>query len=107
MPTDALPTRYTPSGVRMRQHSSRPGELNWLLLPVLKLWGSHDRIVSQHGWNTEAYDTPNVLAWEVPDAGHFPWIENPVSVTEAFREFSRRIPTTPHGTGLLGKGRGS
>jgi|SRR5215217_374289 len=26
-------TRFTPSGVRLRRHSSRPGDLNWLLLP--------------------------------------------------------------------------
>lgn len=25
--------RFTPSGVRLRQHSQRPGALNWLLLP--------------------------------------------------------------------------
>ena len=27
------PTRFTPSGVRMRRHVQRPGQLNWLLLP--------------------------------------------------------------------------
>ena len=26
-------TRFTPSGVRLRRHSTRPGGLNWLLLP--------------------------------------------------------------------------
>ena len=28
-----MTTRYTPSGVRMRLHSSRAGNLDWLLLP--------------------------------------------------------------------------
>lgn len=28
-----METRYTPSGVRLRKHSVRDGELNWLLLP--------------------------------------------------------------------------
>jgi len=60
-------------------------------IPVLRLWGANDRIVSQRGWSSEKYGTPNVLAYAVPGAGHFPWIENPGAVTEAFREFSARI----------------
>ena len=56
-------------------------------LPVLRLWGAHDRIVTQQAWNAPEYDTPNVLACEIPGAGHFPWIENPAAVTDAFRTF--------------------
>jgi pimeloyl-ACP methyl ester carboxylesterase len=58
---------------------------------VLRLWGANDRIVSQRGWEDPRYGTPNVLTCEVPDAGHFPWIENPRAVGEAFRELARRI----------------
>jgi pimeloyl-ACP methyl ester carboxylesterase len=60
-------------------------------IPVLRLWGANDRIVSQRGWSPPKYDTPNVLAREVPGAGHFPWIENPSAVTDAFRDFSTRL----------------
>lgn len=60
-------------------------------IPVLRLWGANDRIVSQRGWSAPKYDTPNVLAREVPGAGHFPWIENPSAVTDAFRDFSTRL----------------
>jgi pimeloyl-ACP methyl ester carboxylesterase len=60
-------------------------------LPVLRLWGGHDRIVSQKGWNEAKYSTPNVLAREITGAGHFPWIENPSAVTSAFREFAAKV----------------
>lgn len=60
-------------------------------LPVLRVWGACDRIVSQRGWNMPEYKSLNVLAREIPGAGHFPWIENPTAVTAAFREFAARI----------------
>ncbi|PTL80128.1 alpha/beta fold hydrolase [Vitiosangium sp. GDMCC 1.1324] len=60
-------------------------------IPVLRLWGECDRIVSQHGWAASAYHTPNVLARSIPQAGHFPWIDHPVAVTAAFVEFTRRL----------------
>lgn len=57
-------------------------------IPVLRLWGESDRIVSQRGWQDAAYATPNVMAREIQGAGHFPWIENPSAVRAAFGEFS-------------------
>lgn len=57
----------------------------WPDVPVLRLAGSDDRIVSQDDWNDPAYQTPNTLHWTVPGAGHFPWIENPQDVAQAFR----------------------
>ena len=158
-----LETRYTRSGVRMRRHSSRPGELNWLLLPggpgigseslhelaaamdvpgsiwLVDLPGDGSNTVHSPDDPFRAWphvlveaakavpnaifaghstggmyllatpavrehisglvlldtapdcDTPNVLAREVPGAGHFPWIENPSAVTDAFRDFSTRL----------------
>ena len=62
-------------------------------LPVLRLWGDSDRIVSQRGWATDVYNTSNVMARAVPAAGHFPWIDNPAAVTELFKEFSARLPS--------------
>jgi len=56
-------------------------------IPVLRLWGEEDRIVSQHGWDAPAYHTGNVIAREIADAGHFPWIENPSAVAAAFADF--------------------
>jgi pimeloyl-ACP methyl ester carboxylesterase len=61
-----------------------PGEM-----PVLRMWGDSDRIVSQRGW--DAPNTSNVMARAIRGAGHFPWIENPAAVTQAFREFAREV----------------
>jgi len=55
-------------------------------IPVLRLWGDDDRIVSQRGWATPAYRTLNVIEREIADAGHFPWIENPGAVSHAFHD---------------------
>lgn len=60
-------------------------------IPVLRLYGDSDRIVSQHGWRDPAYHTPNHIACEIAGAGHFPWIENPEAVTQAFRDFAAEI----------------
>lgn len=60
-------------------------------IPVLRLWGDSDRIVSQRGWRIPAYNTPNVIAREIARAGHFPWIENPSAVTQAFLDFASEV----------------
>jgi pimeloyl-ACP methyl ester carboxylesterase len=60
-------------------------------LPVLRLWGEDDRIVSQHGWDAGTYQTPNVVARPIPAAGHFPWIDNAAAVTLAFTDFASRV----------------
>lgn len=60
-------------------------------MPVLRLAGRDDRIVWQGGWRDPRYETPNVIDRLIDDAGHFPWIENPDQVRDAFRDFARRI----------------
>lgn len=56
-------------------------------IPILRLWGEDDRIVSQRGWEAPAFRTPNVIERKIADAGHFPWIENPHAVGRAFHDF--------------------
>lgn len=75
------------------QHFDHVYKAQWWpqAMPVLRLWGADDHIVSQRAWSAPAFSTPNVLAREIPDAGHFPWIENPAAVREAFGEFSERL----------------
>jgi pimeloyl-ACP methyl ester carboxylesterase len=60
-------------------------------IPVLRLWGAADRIVAQRAWDAAEYKTSNVLQREIPNAGHFPWIDNPTFVTRAFNEFSTAL----------------
>jgi pimeloyl-ACP methyl ester carboxylesterase len=60
-------------------------------VPVLVMAGSEDRIVWQGGWDDSAFRTPNALFRKVPAAGHFPWIENPSAVRDAFAELAMRI----------------
>ncbi|WP_198670282.1 alpha/beta fold hydrolase [Dyella sp. C9] len=60
-------------------------------IPVLRLWGDRDRIVTQRGWSAPKYNTPNVMVRPIARAGHFPWIDNPGEVAEAFSTFARRV----------------
>ncbi len=60
-------------------------------IPVLRLWGEDDRIVSQRAWSDPRFNSANVMARAIPSAGHFPWIENPAAVGKAFREFSTAV----------------
>ena len=60
-------------------------------IPVLVLAGADDRIVWQGGWEDNRFHGPNAQFRTVPEAGHFPWIENPASVAQAFGDFAMRL----------------
>jgi pimeloyl-ACP methyl ester carboxylesterase len=60
-------------------------------IPVMRLWGDSDRIVSQRSWAAPEYITPNVMPQMIANAGHFPWIDNPTAVTRAFKEFAQKV----------------
>lgn len=60
-------------------------------IPILRLWGDSDRIVSQRAWQNPRFDTANMIAREIRGAGHFPWIENPQAVVAAFRDLAVRL----------------
>ena len=60
-------------------------------MPVLRLWGDQDRIVSQRAWGAPRFNTPNVMARAIPRAGHFPWIDNPRAVAGAFAEYAETV----------------
>ncbi|MGN6619938.1 MAG: alpha/beta fold hydrolase, partial [Sphingomonas sp.] len=59
-------------------------------VPVLVLAGEHDRIVWQGGWEDPQFHTPNAFFRQVPRAGHFPWIENPLAVVRALAELDSK-----------------
>jgi pimeloyl-ACP methyl ester carboxylesterase len=60
-------------------------------LPTLLLGGEQDQIVDQSLWDAPAYQGPNVLRRMVPNAGHFPWIEQPAAVRQAFAELASHL----------------
>jgi pimeloyl-ACP methyl ester carboxylesterase len=60
-------------------------------LPTLILAGDEDRIVWQGGWNDPRFAGDNVIRRTAPEAGHFPWIENPAAVRSAFSDLAARV----------------
>jgi pimeloyl-ACP methyl ester carboxylesterase len=63
-------------------------------IPVMRLWGDSDRIVTQGSWAAPEYATADVMEQVIPKAGHFPWVDNPTAVTRAFQEFARKLLAT-------------
>ncbi|MFV1503021.1 alpha/beta fold hydrolase [Mycobacterium kansasii] len=53
-------------------------------LPTLIVSGSADRIVTQTLWHDKRFHTPNTTWRVIAGAGHFPWIEQPAAVHDAF-----------------------
>ncbi|WP_205873182.1 alpha/beta fold hydrolase [Mycobacterium camsae] len=78
-------------------HFDRDYRLAWwpTTLPTLILSGSADRIVTQSLWQPERFHHNNVLWRVISEAGHFPWIEQPAAVRDAFTEFSRSLGVNP------------
>ncbi len=74
-------------------HFDRVYRARWwpTTIPVLRLAGRDDRIVWQGGWDRPEFQTPNVIDRLIDDAGHFPWIENPAQVRDAFNELAERV----------------
>lgn len=60
-------------------------------IPVLRVAGAQDRIVWQGGWAEPRFQTPNVIDRTIDGAGHFPWIENPAAVREAFAALAGQL----------------
>ncbi len=56
-------------------------------LPVLILGGAEDRIVDQSLWLDPRFEGEHVLRKTISHAGHFPWLENPSEVSQAFKDF--------------------
>lgn len=60
-------------------------------VPTLILSGEADRIVTQDLWNDPAFTGTNVLHRTIPGGAHFPWLERPAAVRDAFAELKQRI----------------
>jgi pimeloyl-ACP methyl ester carboxylesterase len=60
-------------------------------IPTLIVSGGNDRIVDQSLWDAAPFQASNVLHRTIPQAGHFPWIEQPAAVRAAFDELTARL----------------
>jgi pimeloyl-ACP methyl ester carboxylesterase len=74
-------------------HFDHTYEFKWWpkALPTLILSGSHDRIVDQRFWDDHRFSGENVMRLAMENAGHFPWIEQPIAVRNAFARFFRGL----------------
>jgi len=61
-------------------------------MPTLILAGENDLITPLHLFkNDKRFHRNNILIKSIPNSGHFPWIENPSSVREAFNEYASQM----------------
>jgi pimeloyl-ACP methyl ester carboxylesterase len=85
---------YNREAVRWSEANfDRSYQLAWwpTTLPTLIVSGSEDRVVTQSLWQSERFHTENVIRRVITAAGHFPWIEQPAAVRDAFAEVAQRI----------------
>ena len=62
------------------------------IIPTLILSGAKDiAIPIKYFAQNPDYNRSNILMKEIQDAGHFPWIENPQAVNEAFFEYLQML----------------
>jgi pimeloyl-ACP methyl ester carboxylesterase len=46
-------------------------------------------------WQQERFHNDNVIWRVISEAGHFPWIEQPTAVRDAFAELAARLGISP------------
>lgn len=76
------------------QHFDVTYQAQWIprRIPTLILSGSKDiAIPIRYFAEKEEYKRSHILMKEIENAGHFPWIENPQSVIDAFNEYLSRL----------------
>jgi pimeloyl-ACP methyl ester carboxylesterase len=61
------------------------------VLPTLIMAGSDDRIVWQGGWDASRFQGAHIQRRLIEGAGHFPWVENPGAVGDAFSDLAEQI----------------
>lgn len=84
-----LPFNY--EAMRWSQENFDPFyEATWVPdeMPAMILSGSEDRVTPLELFSEKKeYHRPNILLKKIEDASHFPWVEKPRAVLEAFQEF--------------------
>lgn len=60
-------------------------------LPTLIVSGTDDRIVDQSLWGNPKFQGENILQRLIPNAAHFPWIENQDDVRKAFADLLAHV----------------
>ncbi|GHJ49153.1 alpha/beta hydrolase [Catellatospora sp. TT07R-123] len=68
-------------------------ELRWwpAAMPTLIVSGAQDRIVAQRLWDEPRFQGRHVLHRQIEGAAHFPWIERPDEVRDAFHELAAAV----------------
>ena len=57
-------------------------------MPTLIFAGSQDRITPLRLFQERKdFERDNITICEIPDAGHFPWIDNPAQIREVFSNY--------------------
>ncbi|SEL18470.1 alpha/beta fold hydrolase [Streptacidiphilus jiangxiensis] len=61
-------------------------------VPTLIVGGAEDRLVDQRLWDeAPGFRQPNIVRRTIAAAGHFPWIDNPDAVRDAFAGMTGRL----------------
>lgn len=101
-PSEAQQAAFAEGQKALRVYSGGPAmtdptlrdRLKAVAVPSLVLWGLSDRIVTVDYGRTWAAGLPGARFVPVPEAGHFPQIEQPETVTALIRDFAAGLSPT-------------
>ncbi len=88
-----LRNRQTTSLFAWKPFMHNPKLARWLTrinVPTLVLWGESDRLVTPAYGQAYAQRIPGARFQTIPQAGHYPYLEQPEAFTAAVAEFLRR-----------------
>lgn len=79
-----------------RLHGPRLAErLRWITAPTLVVWGEADRVVPVQHADAYTESIPGAERTLIPDAGHYPHLEQPTAVAAAIRTFLKQTSEVP------------
>lgn len=76
------------------KHFDRTYQAKWVpkTIPTLILAGEMDLVTPLKLFqNDKRFSRENIIFKSIKEAGHFPWIENPKEVAEAFNEYGKQL----------------
>ena len=74
---------------KLRRRLARVG------IPALVIWGENDRIVDLDYGRAYAHAFPNARFELIPEAGHFPQMEQPERLLTIVKEFVDKVTVPP------------
>ncbi len=90
-----IPVNHSANALSSKIFDTENYQASWIpeKVATLIMAGDKDIITPLDLFKDELnYQKKNVILKRISEAGHYPWIENPIEVRDSFKEFSKKFP---------------